>query len=63
MVYNSNITEITTSTTLDIGFDVYIVDATSGNITVTLPSITADGLQYKIKRIDNNSNRVTITGS
>lgn len=53
---------ITSSTTLDISDNVYIVDP-SGDITVTLPSITADGMQYKIKRTDNNSDRVTITGS
>ena len=60
MVFNSNITEITTSTTLDTGFDVYLVDASGGSITVTLPAIVADGMQYKLHRSDDTANTVTI---
>jgi len=59
------VTNITNSTT--IGVDVYFmtVDATSGNITITLPSAASHfganmGIQYVFKRIDNSGNTVTI---
>lgn len=64
MVFNTNITTVSTTLTLDISNDVYLVDASSGSITITLPNINADGIQYKLVRIDNNtSNTVTIQGN
>ena len=45
---------------LDINFDSYIIDASNNNITLTLPSISYDGLSFNIKRIDNNNNIVTL---
>jgi hypothetical protein len=64
MVYSSNIISITSSTTLSTAFDVYIVSASGGSITITLPTISADGMQYKIKRTDNTpANTVTIQGT
>jgi hypothetical protein len=63
MVYSTNITSITSNTTLSTLDDVYLVNATSGPITITLPNITTDGMQYKLKRIDTvTSNIVTVQG-
>ena len=62
MVYNTNITAITSNTTLSISQDVYLVDASGNNITITLPNITADGIHYTLQRIDTSSNNVTIAG-
>jgi len=55
-------TAITSDTTLDDSYDFVTVDATGGDVTVTLPSLTAaiDGLEYAIKRIDASANTVTI---
>ena len=63
MVFTSNINLITTSTTLSTKDDVYLVNATGGSITIILPNITCDGMQYKLKRIDvNTANTVTVQG-
>jgi hypothetical protein len=64
MVFTTNIISITTNTTLSTMFDVYIVNASGGNIIITLPTITCDGMQYKLKRTDNTpANTVTIQGT
>jgi len=63
MVYSTNINRITTSTTLSTLSDVYLIDASGGNITITLPLITADGTQYTLTRIDTTTNTVTIQGT
>jgi hypothetical protein len=64
MVYNTNITLITTNTTLSTKDDVYIVNASGGSLTITLPLITANGMQYKIKRSDTTpTSTVTIIGT
>lgn len=63
MVYSSNITLINATKTLEYGYNTYLVDANTGNIVVTLPNIVSDGQNYLLKRIDNSSNSVTITGS
>lgn len=57
---------ITTNTTLDLDDNTIYVDATSGNITITLPSVASAssggvGIVYTIKRIDASINTVTIT--
>jgi hypothetical protein len=47
-------------------FDDYFIDATSGNITMTLPSAAATGLKGKIftfRRIDTTANTVTIAAN
>jgi len=52
---------ITADTTLDDTYDVVIVDATGGDVDVTLPATTLnDGLEYAIKRIDSSANVVTV---
>jgi hypothetical protein len=64
MVHTSNITLLNANTTLDLENDVYVFDASSGNITITLPLITCDGIQYKIKRLDNTpTNTITLQGT
>jgi len=63
MVWTSDILPITVTTSLSIIQDVYIVDASGGDITLTLPDITTDGMQYKLKRTDSTrANTVTIEG-
>jgi hypothetical protein len=57
---NTGITTVTSNTTLGSQRDV-LVDATSGNITITLPLASSNsGRQYRIKKIDSSSNTVTI---
>jgi hypothetical protein len=54
-------TTITADTTLDDTYDVVVVDASGGDVTVTLPdAMLHDGLEYAIKRIDDSANSVTI---
>jgi len=42
-----------------------LVDCTSGNVTITLPAVSAEmaGRVYIVKRIDNSGNTVTLTGN
>lgn len=57
-------TSVTSDTTLGTSYHIYLVDATSGSITLTLPSITADGTNFRIKRIDTSlTNTVTVQGT
>lgn len=53
--------EVTTNTTLTDNHYYIAVDATAGNVTITLPACTALVQTYIIKRIDNSGNTVTIT--
>lgn len=53
----------TSNTTLDFGYNAYLVDATSNNITLTMPQQTGDGPNFLISRIDNSVNTVTIDGN
>lgn len=64
------ITTITSNTTLAATHHYVLVDATSGNITVTLPAAnllatSGIGLEYRVKRIDTSTNTVKVknTGS
>lgn len=64
MVFTSNIIPITASATLSLKYDVYLVSAASGSVTITLPNIVSDGIQYKIKRTDGvTANTVTVQGT
>ena len=63
MVYNSNIELITGATVASLGDDIYLADLTGGNFTITLPTITANGMQYTVKRIDSTVNVLTIQTS
>jgi hypothetical protein len=64
MVYSSDITTISTTGTLSYAQDVYLVDASGGGFTITLPDIAtgSNGIHYKLKRIDTTVNVVTIQG-
>lgn len=64
MVSSSNIQRITSNTTLSTEVNVYLIDASApATITITLPNIAADGINYQLIRIDNNTNgQVTIQG-
>ncbi len=56
-IYISLLTE---TTALTIDSNVFAIDATAGAMTVTLPDIVSDGLNYKLIRIDSSSNIVTV---
>lgn len=45
----------------DDSYDYYIIDASSNNINITLPSSYWDGLYWQFMRHDNTNNLVTIT--
>ena len=56
-----NTQTVTANTTLTISDDVTLVDATSGNIVISLPpAATVSGKLYNVKKIDNTSNSITI---
>ncbi len=45
------------------GERVRLVDASGGDVTVTLPAVSGNnGLEFVIKRIDNSENTVTVDG-
>lgn len=59
------VTNVTSSATASIESYFYVIDATAGSITITLPAASAAfgggmGIQYVFKRIDNSGNTVTI---
>lgn len=55
---------VTGDTTLDNGYEVILADATGGNLTITLPSVsTYPGQVYTIKKIDGTINTVTVDGA
>jgi hypothetical protein len=57
-----NPTVITSDVTTDYGFDVYVINCTNGNITVTL-SNDPEGQVYFLKRADiTSSNVLTVDG-
>lgn len=59
----STIINITVDTTVDIG-KTYLVDATTADILITLPtSVGLEGMAVRIKRIDNSFNIVTVATS
>jgi hypothetical protein len=59
-----NVRTVTVNTTLDDFYETVLVDATGGNVTITLPLAAASPFRkYNIKKIDATANTVTITGS
>lgn len=52
---------ISTSQALDPNYDTYIVNAQSGNVTLTLPTITVDGVSFTIVRNTTSNNNVSLT--
>jgi len=58
------ITLVTSNTTLDPGYNIYLVNASSNSVTLTLPPILGDGEEFTISRIDTAVlNIVTLTTS
>ena len=58
------VTTETTSTTLDETDDVALCDATSGAITITLPTAaTISGEFFTVKKVDSSANAVTVDGN
>lgn len=60
------VTSITANTTIDLEKHYIRIDATSGNVTVTLPAASSAfgasvGIHYVFKRLDNSGNTITIT--
>ena len=52
---------ITTATTLDLSSRNVFVDASTGALTITLPSaLSAEGRYFNIKKIDGTANAVTV---
>lgn len=51
---------ITSSATIDVDHDTYLVDASSGSIVLTFPSASQDGDQYIVRRTDSSVNTVTL---
>jgi len=58
-----SITLVSSNTTLDVNNDAYLVDATNGNVVLTLPDSPTDGQWFDIKRVDASGNTVTLQGS
>ena len=56
------VNRITTSTTIDNTFDVVLIDASGGAVTVTLPPITIDGKVFDFKMVGSGANIGTIDG-
>lgn len=55
---------ITNNANLSDNFDMYLVDATSNSIVLTLPNYDFNGSYYIINRVDNvPSNTVTVVAS
>ena len=57
------VTYCTQTCDVDEGFDTYIVDATNGNVTLTLPNITTDGIYFSFNRVDSSGHTVTVEGN
>lgn len=55
-----SINRITSSASIDENFENYLIDATSGNITLTLPDIYTEGIDFTFKREDSTGNTVTL---
>lgn len=49
------------ATLANVGWTVAKVDATAGNVTVTLPAVAA-GRRVTVKRTDGSANTVTVSG-
>lgn len=58
-----SITSINSNTELEEGYDVYLIDATLGNLTITLPVISSDGEDFSMSRVDSTVNSVTVEGT
>ena len=56
-------TQIINSTTVLAGnINIFLIDASAGDIILTLPYISQDGQYYEFKRTDSSEKNVTIQG-
>lgn len=62
IIGDRNITLVSTNTTLTSANYTVLVDCTSGNVTITLPT-SATGKVFVVKRIDATANTLTIVGT
>lgn len=61
--YGVAISTVTSNTTLGSTHGTVLCDASSGNITITLPAaVSNESKFYRIKKIDSSSNFITIDG-
>ena len=44
-----SITSVNSDTILDVGYNIYLIDASANDITLTLPSIYGDGITLHLK--------------
>lgn len=51
---------VTSNTIVDAGYDMYLIDATNGNVIMTMFEILSDGHVMIFKRIDGGVNTVSI---
>lgn len=64
MVDGRNTRTVTGNTTLDDDYETVNVDATAGNVTITLPLAAAIPFKkYNIKKVDASANTVTVDGN
>jgi hypothetical protein len=54
-------TLVNTNTTNDTGYNTYLIDASSNNVTYTLPLIFSDNVAYLVSRVDTTVNTNTAT--
>jgi hypothetical protein len=43
------------------GYNFFVIDATSGSITISMETIVGDGMNFYCQRIDTSANTVTFT--
>lgn len=56
------ITSVNSDTTVDCGYDTYLVDASSDNVILTMPTPVGEGVLFTFSRIDSSANTVLIVG-
>jgi hypothetical protein len=62
--FGANVTYVGEDTTLDASHYAVLVDASAGDVVISLPTVTTSfGRIYNIKKIDDSANIVTIDGS
>lgn len=60
-MFSPHVSTISANTTLSTNYDLYFVDCTSGNVTLTVPNTTVDGVNWVIRRTDTSTNTLAIT--
>jgi len=60
-----DITTVTSNTTANSGFDLFFLDASSGNLTLTLYDVSSGGFEGSslyVRRLDSTGNTATVAG-